>query len=61
MNRVGRLRERVGRSGSLAHLPTLVADIIDVTRSVHSAQVRVGVPISYEYKVRVDKVMQKRV
>jgi len=57
MNRVGRLRERVGRSGSLAHLPTLAVDIVDVTRPVHSAQVRVGAPISYEYKVRVSKVM----
>jgi len=53
MDRDGRLRERVGRSGSLAHLPTLVTDIVDVTRPVRSAQVRVGVPISSENKVRV--------
>lgn len=56
MNHDKRLRERVGRSGSLAYLLTLAANIVDVTRPVRLSQVRVGVPISSEHKVRIASV-----
>lgn len=61
MDRDGRLRERVGRRAEVWHTyQHFAADIVDVTRPVRSVQVRVGVSISSEYKVRVAKVMRKR-